>query len=255
MADENKAGAPEVLVIADEIKLLRHIHHKLDSWGFNARAANTSKQGLEYIREKEPSLVIIDLEMPEMDGIELLRNIRSTNSTLPVLLLAGYVADEWMKEAKKMGVKAFLPKSYEFNKALPVINSCIAERKTSRGEKQTVLIVEDEADLLDAFKIRIESLGVRVVTASDGWEALKMIRSESPDLILLDIMLPRFSGFKVARLIKFELKFRKIPVIMITARGEESDKLLGKETGAQEYLVKPFETKQLLAKVKEYLSI
>lgn len=255
MKEEEKTAAPEVLIIADDIKLLRHIHQKLSLWGFIPRVAQTSRKGLEEIAGKEPALALIDLEMPELDGIALLKEIRKKSSSLPVIFLAGYVAESWLKEAKKLGAKAFLPKSYEFNKALPVIKSCIEEGKNRKNEKQTVLIVEDEEELLEALKIRIESMDVRVITAADGWDAWRKIRRESPDLILLDIMLPRISGFKVSRLIKFELKFRKIPVIMITARGEEKDQLLGKETGAQEYFVKPFDTQELMAKVKSYLGI
>lgn len=255
MSEEDKNSAPEVLVIADDIKLLRHVHGKLSSWGFSPRVAQTSGKGLEEIAGKEPALALIDLEMPELDGIALLKEIRKKSPSLPVIFMAGYVAENWLKEAKKLGVKAFIPKSYEFNKALPVIQDSIEEGKNRKNKKQTVLIVEDEEELLEALRIRIESLDVRVITAGDGWEAWRKIRGESPDLILLDIMLPRISGFKVSRLIKFELKFRKIPVIMITARGEEKDQLLGKETGAEEYFVKPFDTKELMAKVKGYLGI
>lgn len=113
-----------------------------------------------------------------------------------------------------------------------------------------ILVVDDEADLVKAIEIRLKAKGYEVLTAFDGEEALTMARRESPDLIILDIMLPKINGFKVCRLLKFDEKYQKIPVIMLTARTEEGDKTLGKETGANEYLTKPFEWEDLIGKVE-----
>ena len=86
-----------------------------------------------------------------------------------------------------------------------------------------------------------------------GEDGLNQARKENPDLILLDVMLPKLNGYKVCRLLKFDERYRHIPILMLTAKTQEKDKTLGKETGGDEYLTKPFDIEELLAKVKSYL--
>lgn len=116
-----------------------------------------------------------------------------------------------------------------------------------------ILLVEDEMDLVEIMKIRLESSGYDVITAYDGQEALDKARSESPDLIILDIMLPKIDGYKVCRMLKFDFKYKHVPVIMFSARAQDSDKKLGEEVGADVYITKPFEPKMLLGEIEELL--
>jgi DNA-binding response OmpR family regulator len=92
-----------------------------------------------------------------------------------------------------------------------------------------------------------------VITASDGQEGLDKARLEKPDLIILDLMLPKIDGYKVCRMLKFDEKFKQIPIILFTARAQESDIKLGKEVGADAYVTKPFEPAILLTKIKELI--
>ncbi len=116
-----------------------------------------------------------------------------------------------------------------------------------------VLVVEDESDLVAALEVRLKAEGYDVITAYDGEEGLRKAREESPDLIILDIMLPKMDGFKVSRLLKFDERYEHVPIIMLTAKVEKEDKVLGGETGADEYITKPFEWKYLSEKIKEHL--
>ena len=120
-------------------------------------------------------------------------------------------------------------------------------------EKKRILVVDDEPELCEALKIRIEVSGYEAILAGDGEEALKKVREMEPDLVILDIMLPKMSGFKVCRMIKFDPKFRKIPVIMLTVRTGKEDKLLGIQSGAEEYITKPFSDDDLMARIKKHL--
>jgi two-component system, OmpR family, alkaline phosphatase synthesis response regulator PhoP len=119
--------------------------------------------------------------------------------------------------------------------------------------KKRILLVDDEPALVELMKIRLEANGYEVLTAIDGQAALDTARKESPDLIILDLMLPKMDGYKVCRLLKFDEKYKKIPILMFTARAQESDKQLGQEVGADGYVVKPFEPSTLLSKIKEFL--
>jgi DNA-binding response OmpR family regulator len=124
----------------------------------------------------------------------------------------------------------------------------VAEKK-----KRKILVVDDELDMLMVIKLRLEASGYEVMTATDGLEGLNSARKDSPDLIVLDIMLPKMNGYKVARFLKFDEEYKKIPIVMLTALGGDEDRATGIETGADEYLTKPFETEQLLSAVRKYL--
>jgi DNA-binding response OmpR family regulator len=116
-----------------------------------------------------------------------------------------------------------------------------------------ILVVDDEPELVKAIQIRLEQAGYEVLSADDGQEGLEKARKESPDLILLDLMLPKMDGYKVCRMLKFDEKYKQIPIIMLTARAQESDAALGLETGADAFIIKPFQHEAVLAKIKELL--
>jgi DNA-binding response OmpR family regulator len=116
-----------------------------------------------------------------------------------------------------------------------------------------ILIVDDEAHLLEMVKMRLESAGYEIILAHDGQEGYNKAREDKPDLIILDLMLPKMDGYKVCGLLKNDARYSKIPIIMFTARAQEEDMRLGKELGAEEYLTKPFDPKILLSKVKGLL--
>ena len=119
--------------------------------------------------------------------------------------------------------------------------------------KKRILLVDDEKDMVFAVKLQLEANHYEVLTAGDGQEALDKSRKEKPDLIILDLMLPKIDGYKVCRMLKFDEKYKKIPIIMFTARVQKSDEKLGFEVGADAYITKPFEPKMLMAKIKELL--
>lgn len=119
--------------------------------------------------------------------------------------------------------------------------------------KKTVLVADDESDIVETLQFMLESDGFEVLTAYDGEEALNIARRAIPDVILLDVMMPKINGYKVSRLLKFDKKFQDIPILMITARTQEEDKLIGEETGADEYITKPFDIDFVAERVKAHL--
>jgi len=120
-------------------------------------------------------------------------------------------------------------------------------------DKRRILIVDDEQELVSMVKMRLEAAGYDTLEAYDGQDALAKARQENPDLIILDLMLPKMDGYKVCRMLKFDEKYKKIPIIMLTARIQDSDKEMGTEVGADAYVTKPFDDQLLLAKIEELL--
>ena len=117
----------------------------------------------------------------------------------------------------------------------------------------TVLLVEDERDIADLVRYHVEKAGMRFIHATDGGTALKLAHSEQPDVALLDLMLPGLDGLEVCRQLRREASTRRLPIIMLTARGEEVDRVVGLELGADDYVVKPFSPRELLARIRAVL--
>ena len=116
-----------------------------------------------------------------------------------------------------------------------------------------VLVVEDEDALATLLHYNLDKEGYRVAIAGDGDEALLMIDEEQPDLVVLDWMLPKVSGVEVCRRLRARSETRNLPIIMVTARGEESDRIRGLDTGADDYIVKPFSPSELVARIRAVL--
>ena len=114
---------------------------------------------------------------------------------------------------------------------------------------RTIFIADDELDFVSTLKSRLEFEGFVVITAADGKEALQRITDEKPDLILLDIMMPTMNGYQVCRELKTNPDTRPIPVLMLTAKSQESDRFWGKEAGADDYVTKPFDMEDLIEKI------
>lgn len=116
-----------------------------------------------------------------------------------------------------------------------------------------ILIVDDEKDITETISFMLKAKGYEVIEGYDGEEGLKLAKENMPDLIILDVMMPKINGYKIARLLKYDTKYKHIPIIMVTARGQDADKLIGEETGADEYITKPFEFEEVLNAVNKYL--
>jgi len=116
-----------------------------------------------------------------------------------------------------------------------------------------ILLVEDDEDIVRTIEYVLSKKGYQCIVALDGMDGFQKAKTENPDLILLDLMLPKMNGYKISRLLKFDEKYKKIPIIMLTAKAQESDKKLGFETGADEYVTKPFEIDKLVEIIEKYL--
>ncbi len=123
------------------------------------------------------------------------------------------------------------------------------------AERARILLVDDEPTIVKTIQKRLEAEGFEVLVAMEGPEALEKARVEKPDLIVLDLMLPKMDGYKVCDLLKKDTRYSKIPIVMFTARTQEADVKLGLECGADAYLKKPFNSEELLEKIKGLLTL
>jgi len=128
-----------------------------------------------------------------------------------------------------------------------------AEKNKPNGRKQ-VLVVDDDPLVVKILKEPLQKEGYHVRVASHGLEALKQVKDSRPDLIILDILMPMLDGFKTARLLKFDKRYKDIPIIVLTSRATEGERKMGEQVGANEFLYKPFRLPNVLNIVKRYLN-
>jgi two-component system, OmpR family, phosphate regulon response regulator PhoB len=124
---------------------------------------------------------------------------------------------------------------------------------TNGGQTMKIVIVEDERDLAELLAFNLEKEGFQTVIALDGKSGLERVVSERPDLVILDLMLPEMNGIEVCKMLKQQQTTATIPILMLTAKGEEIDRVVGFEVGADDYLVKPFSARELLLRIKAIL--
>jgi DNA-binding response OmpR family regulator len=118
-----------------------------------------------------------------------------------------------------------------------------------------ILVVDDEADLVSVLRFGLEVEGFEVISASDGEQGLSMARDSGPALVLLDLMLPKLDGYKVCRALKFDERYRTIPVFILSARSGDDDRRLALDMGADAFITKPYEMKELVAKIRARLQL
>ncbi|MBI4372362.1 MAG: response regulator [Candidatus Omnitrophica bacterium] len=119
--------------------------------------------------------------------------------------------------------------------------------------KETILVIEDEKNIIELVKYNLEQEGYRVLTAARGDLGLEQVKKQRPDLILLDLMLPEIDGLEICKILKQNEKTASLPIMMLTAKSQETDKVLGLELGADDYITKPFSPRELVARVKAVL--
>ena len=119
--------------------------------------------------------------------------------------------------------------------------------------RQTILVVDDEPDIVEIIQYNLEKSGFDVIVAADGPAALEKARDDTPDLIVLDLMLPGLEGTEVCRILKQDERTRSIPILMLTAKSEEIDRIIGLELGADDYVVKPFSPREIALRIRNIL--
>lgn len=116
-----------------------------------------------------------------------------------------------------------------------------------------ILIIEDELELVSLMRSRLKDHNYEVISAFNGLEGIDLARQEMPDLIILDVMMPKLDGYNVCRMLKFDEKYKKIPIIILTARGSEQDRNIARQIRADAFLTKPFRSEILLQEIKKFL--
>jgi len=128
-----------------------------------------------------------------------------------------------------------------------------SKENVNNGHKE-ILIVDDDPMVVKSLRDPLKRAGYHVIVATHGLEALQVVKEKKPDLIILDILMPMLDGFRTTRLLKFDSRYKDIPIIVLTSRATEGERKMGEMVGADEFLYKPFRSPQMLTMVQRYLN-
>jgi DNA-binding response OmpR family regulator len=210
--------AKHILIVEDELSMQRALKNRLEQSGYAVATANDGEQAIAAIRASMPDLVLLDLIMPKLDGISVLREIKKDEklSAVSVIILTNLSTGDKVAEAMQLGTFDFLVKIYT---------------------------------------VKLKKEGYDVNIATDGEQAVKLAGEVKPDLILLDLILPKMNGFEALEQIRATATGKNIPVIVLSNLGQEEDIKRAELLGATDYLVKAnFSIQEVIAKMAEVLS-
>lgn len=261
MSDADSDTRKRILVVDDDPDFLKVIGIRLEANNYEVIAVSSGREALEKVKEVKPDAVFLDVLMPGMDGLQVLDRIRSFNKELPIFIITAFSDEKRFEKAKDLKASGFIVKTADLKREIDnIINILnIAPRYKggkmsggNAGSKKKILVIDDEGDLLKVERTRLEVSGYEVLTLSNGERAMQVVKSEKPDLVLLDIVMPGKNGCDICRELKADEATRGIPVIIFTAHYPEEEyiKIGSGEVGADDYMVKPFEPQILLAKIR-----
>jgi len=251
-----------ILVVDDERLICDLLRSVLAGHGHEVLMAMNGREGLELFKKHRPRFTLLDLRMPEMNGIEVLKQIRAIDPQAAVLILTAWGSDALEKQARQLGVVDFLSKGLSLDVLVDAMERTLQQTAqaaspaqaaapggapraapVAAGDGDFILVVDDEPQIRDLLKRFLSLRGYKVRVASDGQQALTMVEQQAPQLIVLDVYMPGINGVEVLR----RLRRRKFTGGVILLTGSQDDKLLQEalDLGSVDVMGKPVDLERL----------
>jgi two-component system cell cycle response regulator len=244
MSSEGAANGEKysVLIVDDDDDLCNLLMLKFKEKGIEAEAVRSGEKALKILSLKRPDLVILDIMMPDMNGQELLRRLKQDPEfvTLPVIMLTGKTNEKDVRNAQHSGALDYIVKPFDPEKLMEKVSSVLD------SARRTVLIADNDSHISQLLASKYKSHGFRVLTADNGVKAWNVIYRALPDLVVLDILMPGMDGLSVLANMRADVKTRDIPVMVVSTRSEKDQIQEGFDAGAQDYMIKPILTDELI---------
>jgi DNA-binding response OmpR family regulator len=197
------------------------------------------------------------MKMPAGGGNSVLDNLRMSIGTFntPVLVMTAYPSEAIRQKALEMGAIDFITKPFKSEEILTKVKKALGETdpEESRPITKKILVVDDNPNIVKLLEHRLKANEYEVVTAYDGEDALDKVRQAKPDLMILDVVIPKIDGYKVLSILRADEQYKDMPVVMLSAHGQAKDVEKGMELGAVSYITKPFKPEMLLGVIEEAL--
>ncbi len=249
------ADSPIALVVDDDKSVAGLLAKTLRRRGFSVSEAYDGAEALAAIEAHRPDIMLLDLKMPKMDGYQVIKAVKSNPelADIPIVVMTAYPIDRSRIDILEMTAAHISKPLSPEDIAKRVDELFEARAKVGDAVVKRVLAVDDEPHILKLVAFSLRSGGFEVLEASDGLAAIEIARAEQPDLILMDVMMPALDGFEACRRLKADPATADIPVVMLSAKSQKTEQAAGLDSGATEYICKPFTPKELVAAVRGYL--
>ncbi len=238
-------NVPHVLIIDDDKNLREMISIKLKQHGFYTSDVGSAQEMQTSISLRRPDIVILDVGLPgNVSGHDILRQIKKDPNLLsiPVLMLTASAKEQDVVAALHNGAAGYIVKPVDTNVLVSRVE------KLCREMRQTVLIADNDPLILALLDHKFKEKGFNVVLTDNGLSTFGHIQSSKPDLVILDIVMPGIDGLSVLQMLRNDPVTKNIPVIVASAKNQESDIKAGRDAGANDYVVKPFSADDLIAR-------
>ena len=255
----------KILVIEDNEKNMKLVRLLLEIGNYQVLESEDAETGVEIAQREVPDLILMDIQLPGMDGLQATQEIKKDPklSKIPVVALTSYAMDGDKARVLNAGCDGYFAKPIDTKNFLNVLRSYLnpkpAEEPSTlpapKSNTVRILIVDDDEKNVKLMCGMLTRDDYELSTAGDGPTALSMIEENTPDLILLDVMMPGMDGYEVTRRLKAKAETNTIPIILITALDSPADRAQGLEAGAEEFLTKPVNPVEIEARIQSMLKL
>ncbi len=248
---------PYVLIVDDDPDIREGIVAVLETNDYRLATGSNGIECMEHIRDEIPDLLILDMLMPRMDGFAVIRELRSDPDLagIPIIVLTTVIEDAAYRRYELETGVAMDVSNYIEKPAPP---DELLRRVSAIVDQPYIIVADDDPDIIEAISTVLDSRPYNVAAARDGEQCLDMIRKRSPDLLLLDLLMPRMDGFAVIRELQSDPATAKIPILVLTTVVEDASRRryeleTGRDMPVRAYLQKPIAPEQLLGEVGKTL--
>ncbi|TET68184.1 MAG: response regulator [Dehalococcoidia bacterium] len=241
------SGEKTILVVDDEAHVRRFLSHEFANRGYRVIEASSGKEAIDLTREHHPDLITLDVLMPDIDGLDVTAVLKSDTNTrdIPILILS--VVEE-KERGYSLGANEYVTKPFSKKRLMDKITHLLGQAQ------KTVVVVDDDRTLVKAIKFKLEKRGFAVYAAYDGEKALKVIAKNRPDLIVLDVMMPKMDGYEVIKILKDNPDTVNTPIIVLTGVEIDGGRVRALSLGATEYVTKSGGLGKLFESIENILS-
>jgi CheY-like chemotaxis protein len=235
-----------ILIVDDDPNLLRLMHDTLEAIGYSPISVPNGHHAIQLVKTEHIDLVIADISMPEMDGLQILQKVKEHDPNIPVLLITGVNMNNIKDRVYQYGADAFLDKPFRISRIEELLESLLSGKK----QRAKVLVVDDNEDFRSVLAAQLEELGFRVYEAADGNEALEKMSRDHIHSVIADLKMPNLNGAELAKKLKSSSPFTH--VILISGESVSPEDKENFKSFADAFLHKPFRLEQIKSMLEEF---